>query len=321
MIPQDLLLVKLLKLILFVLPPIKLPKKVGRPLVYSPAVIICCFVVMVSKRLSVRGLHQLLVNPPDLLAQQVRQKIPFPDGLVPHRRTFDRRLKQLPLSVQLYMLSLSQVLVNQFKLGVARLSLDNRMFPAVGAIWHKKDQKQGKIPKGLRNVDTTAGWGYSHYRGWIFGHALELIVTTGKLVVPVLALGRSLKTRGNVVVKNLVCWLPPVKKGVLAADSEYADKALADLVRQTGRSLHAPSKRQPNQTPTSVTYHKRKVTVEPCFERLLLAFTNRGKLEHKGPQAWPYLMLIVFIYQLMVLHNLMEGSTNPLKVTHLIRIL
>jgi hypothetical protein len=276
---------------------------------------------MVSKGLSVRGLHRFLSQTPDLLAAQVAHIIPFPESKIPHKRTFDRRLKKLTLSLQLYMLCVARVLHERFKLGLARLAVDNRMFPAVGAIWHKKDQVKGNIPEGLRNVDTAAGWGCSAYRGWIFGHALELIVTTGKLVVPVVALGRSLKIRGNTALKTFVHRLPVVNKGVLAADSEYFDQVLAKQVAKTGRSLHAPSKRNPEQTPKSKTYQRRKVSVEPCFERLLLAFTNRGKLEYKGPQAWPRLMIGVFIYQLMVLMNLIEKAANPLEVTHLIRML
>ena len=102
MITQDLLLVKILKLIILVLPEIKLPKRVGSPYTYSPKVLACCFVVMVAKRLSVRGLHSFLTNEDDYQAIAVRQVIPFPDNHIPDRRTFDRRLKDWQLSAQLH---------------------------------------------------------------------------------------------------------------------------------------------------------------------------------------------------------------------------
>lgn len=321
MIPQDLLLVKILKLIIEVVPPIEMPKKAGRPFIYSPKVIICCLLVMAAKRLTVRGLYAFLNNQDSYQAVVIKAVIPFPKRNIPNRRTFDRRFKTSLLSIQLYMLSVVNTLVKKFKLAVARLSLDNRMFKAFGSIWHRKDQKQGLIPDRLRNVDTTAGWGVSVYRGWIFGHALDVIVTTGKLIIPIMATARSLTIRGNTAVRSMTNLLPKVKKGVISADCEYHDQKLNSLFQQTGRSLHSPTKQKPELTPKSITYQKRKTTVEPFFEKFLQAFVFRDKLDRKGPQAWPYLTACCLLYQLMVLYNLISGKPNPLEVTHLIRIL
>lgn len=312
---------KILKIILNILPEINLPKRVGRPFVYPVKVIVCCLVVMAAKKLSVRGLYSFLTSKEDYQANVIRSVIPFPDGIIPNRRTFNRRFKRSMLSIQLYMLSAVFLLVKRIGLGLARLSLDNRMFEAQGGIWHRKDQIKGIIPEKVRNVDTTAGWGMSAYRGWVFGHALEVFVTTGKLVIPVLALGRSLVVRGNTAVKSIVALLPKVKKGVVSADSEYFDSKLNDLLQKTGRNLHSPSKRNPEVIPKSVTYDKRKKTVEPFYERFLLAFTTRGKLDRKGPYAWTYLVTCCFLYQLMVIYNIMSDKPNPLEVTHLICLL
>lgn len=276
---------------------------------------------MVAKRLYVRGLYAFLTSTCDYQAETVRTTIPFPKGKIPTRRTFDRRLKNWQLSVQLYMLGLVLIFMKKFKLAVARLSFDNRMFEATGAIWHMKDLKKNHVPKGLRNVDKTAGWGVSKYRGWIFGHALEVIVTTGKLVMPLVALAHSLRERGNRTIKQIVKLLPKVKKGVAAADSEYFDQKLAAALVETGRQLHAPSKQHPGQTPKSQTYRKRKTTVEPYFERFLQAFVLRGKLDRKGPNAWGYMVTCCFLYQLMVFNNLLNHGQHPLQVTHLIRML
>lgn len=213
MIPQDLLLVKILKIVLNILPEIKLPRKAGRPFIYSVKVIVCCLLVMVAKKLSVRGLYAFLTSKEDYQAEAIRNTIPFPSGNIPNRRTFNRRFKRSMLSIQKYMLSAVLLLVKRLSIGIARLSLDNRMFEAFGAIWHRKDQEKGIIPERLRNVDVTAGWGVSAYRGWIFGHALDVFVTTGKLVIPVIALGRSLVIRGNTAVKTITSLLPGVKKG------------------------------------------------------------------------------------------------------------
>lgn len=303
------------------LPEIRLPKQVGRPYLYSPAVIMCCFLVMVAKRLYVRGLYAFLTSKEDYQSILIRNTIPFPKGVIPTRRTFDRRLKNWQPSVQLYMIALIMIFMKRFKLAVSRLSLDNRMFEATGAKWHMKDLKANSIPEGLRNVDKSAGWGISKYRGWIFGHALEVVVTTGKIVVPIIALAHSLRSRGNKVIAKILNLLPKVKRGVIAADSEYFDFKLAKLTDDTGRSLHTPSKRQPNIVPKSKTYERRKTTVEPYFERFLQAFVLRGKLDRKGPNAWGYLVTCCFLYQLMVFYNMLSHNPHPLQVTHLIRML
>lgn len=321
MIPQELLLVKIIKIVLQLLPKIKMPSRVGRPFVYSTQVLVCCFLVMVAKRFSVRNLHSFLTNTEDYQSTTIRLIIPFPNNSIPCRRTFDRRLANWQISIQLYMLSAVCYLVKRFKLGIARISLDNRMFAAFGSIWHRKDQKKAVIPNKLRNVDITAGWGVSAYRKWIFGHSLDVLVTTGKLVIPVLAFSRSLVIRGNTAAKKIINLLPKVKKGVIAADSEYDDKDLKALSLLTGRSLHTPSKQKPEQTPKSKTYQKRKTTVEPFFERFLLSFGLRDKLDRKGTYAWPYLTTCCFLYQLMVIYNLLNHRNNPLEVTHLIRML
>lgn len=308
-------------MVLHLLPEIRLPKRKGRPYVYSPAIIMCCFLIMAAKRLTVRGLHAFLTITIDYQAVTVCRTIPFPNGTIPTRRTFDRRLKNWQYSCELYMIALVYLLIKRFRLAVARLSFDNRMFEAVGAIWHMKDLKANRIPEGLRNVDCSAGWGVSHYRGWVFGHGLEVIVTTGKLIVPLVAFAHSLRTRGNTVIGQIVTLLPQVKQGVIAGDSEYDDQKLDRVISATGRSLHAPSKQHPEKTPKSKTYLKRKTTVEPYFERFLQAFVLRGKLDRKGPNVWGYLVTCCFLYQLMVFYNLLNHASHPLQVTHLIRIL
>lgn len=309
---------KILRLAVKILGNLALPKRVGRPFVYQPVVIICCLLVIVAKRLSVRGLYTFLTSSDGCA---IAAAIPFPEGAIPNRRTFDRRFKTSMLSVQVAMITITQFAIRRFHLGIARLSLDNRMFPAFGGIWHRKDQKKGIIPKGLRNVDRTAGWGISAYRGWVYGHALDVFVTTGKIVFPVLAFARSLLIRGNTAAKQFATLLPHVKSGAVAADSEYCDEALGILLAETGRLLYAPSKQYPENVPKQKTYRKRKITVEPFYERFLLAFQLRGKLDRKGPQAWSYLVCCCLLYQLMVVYNLSMGNQHPLTVTHLIRML
>jgi len=320
-IPQETLLVKILKPVQSLVPDSCFTKRVGRPFVYKPRVVICCFLVMVAKRLSVRGLHALLINNQDMGAVQIRETIPFPKGKIPTRRTFDRRLKTSMKTLQYSMLSIVLFLVGKFHLGIAHLAMDNRMFAAFGPIWHRKDQRKGIIPEKLRNVDQTAGWGISHYRGWVFGHGLDVFVTTGRIILPVLAFARSLLIRGNTAIKQFGTMLPRVEKGSIVADSEYDDSELTMLFKLTGRKLFAPGKKNQKTWKANSLYKKRKITIEPFFERFLLAFPMRGKLDRKGPQAWPCLVTCCLLYQLMVTYNLIHHGRNPMEVTHLIRML
>ena len=267
---------------------------------------------MVIKRLSKRGLYAFLTREDDLQAKSVRKIIPFPQKKIPDRRTFDRRLSNWMLSIQLYLLEGATILMWRARIGLSYLTVDNRMFPAHGNIWHRKDQKRGIIPQNLRNIDQLAGWGVSAYRGWVFGHALDVIVTTGKLVVPILAAARSLVIRGNTALKQVVSLLPTVKQGVLAADSEYDDGLLEALVNQTGRSFHVANRHNPTKKPDSKTYRKRKTTVEPFFERFLQAMLARGKLPFKGKQAWGWLTTAAFLYQAAVIYQVLNHHPNPI---------
>jgi hypothetical protein len=75
-----------------------IPRKGGRPYVYSPTVILRCFIVRIWFRLdSNNALHTFL----DMDCQYNR-KLALACGLVsiPCRRTFDRRLKVISMDIK-----------------------------------------------------------------------------------------------------------------------------------------------------------------------------------------------------------------------------
>lgn len=274
---------------------------------------------MVAKHLSVRGLYDFLVrDDPD--AKVIRDTIAFPDHTIPNRRTFDRRLSQWRESAMLYIKQATAWFVRRKLVGIARLVTDRRMFPSLGGLWHSKDKKANRIPKGARNIDRDAGWEKSHYRQWVFGHGLDVFVTIGKLVIPILATVTSLVKHENMVAKEVVVNLPPVRKGALAGDSSYQDSELNDRARLTGRVLMTATRR--GNVPKTKTYQRRKVTVEPFFDRLLLAFPHlRYHLPVKGEaRVAGYLITAVFLYQCAVILNVMMKKP-PLEVTHFLHFL
>lgn len=302
-----------------ILPAPTVPRKRGRPYLYSLPIIMCCFVIMVTKHLSVRGLHAFLTrDDPD--ATEVREVIQFPGNIIPHRRTFDRRLSHWKESAALYIHEACLWFVTRKLIGLARLVTDRRMFASFGKLWHSRDKKANHIPKGLRNIDRDASWQKSYYRGWIFGHGLDVFVSIGRLVIPVLASASTLAVHDNIIAKQGVLLLPHVQKGALGADSTYHDAELATKALGTGRTLQAATRK--DVRPKGKTYQRRKVTVEPFFERLLLAFPHlRYHLPLKGEaRVAGYLLTVVFAYQCAVILNVVEKKP-PLEVTHFFHFL
>jgi hypothetical protein len=47
---------------------------------------------------------------------------------------------------------------------------------ARGPVWHRKQQAQGIIPKGLHGLDTDGTWSYSRSDGWVYGHGTFCLV-------------------------------------------------------------------------------------------------------------------------------------------------
>lgn len=316
---QKLPLVKMLLLIKKFLPEPSMPKRRGRPFVYSLSVMMCCFAIMVTKNLSLRGLHAFLVrDDPD--AKSIRETIQFPDNHIPNRRTFGRRLAQWQESARAYIACITVWFIEKKLVGIARLSLDRKMFQAFGKLWHSKDKKAGVIPKGVRNIDTTASWQKSYYRGWVYGHGLDVFVTIGKLVLPILAHVSTLALHENKIAQQIATQLFSVKKGSVGADSTYQDQELAKKLSKTGRSLKAATRK--GQLPRGKTYQRRKVTVEPFFERLLQAFPHlRYHLPLQGEaRVAGYLLTAVFAYQCAVMLNILEKKP-PLEVTHFFHFL
>ena len=97
--------------------------KRGRPYVYSPTVILRCFIVRIWFRLdSNNALHTFLDTD-----CQYNHKLAIACGLVtiPSRRTFDRRLKTMSTDIK------------------ERIST----IKAKGHVWHKSSMKKGVVPR------------------------------------------------------------------------------------------------------------------------------------------------------------------------------
>ena len=126
----------------------------GRPYVYSPTVILRCFIVRIWFRLdSNRALHEYLAM--DL---SYNRKIMKECGLsrIPNRRTFDRRLATLSRDIKNRINTMGELFVHDKIISPSVLSTDSTLMKAKGHVWHKSSMEKGVLSRS--GIDTDARW-------------------------------------------------------------------------------------------------------------------------------------------------------------------
>ncbi len=158
-------------------------KKRGRPYVYSPTVILRCFVVRIWFRINPNNALHTFLN----MDCQYSSKLAIACGLlsIPCRRTFDRRLKTISTDIKQRISTMGYLFVADGLANPSITAIDSTLLKAKGSVWHKSSMEKGIVP--CSGIDTDARWDYSHTKGWIFGYKLHLTCTTGKIVVPLTA--------------------------------------------------------------------------------------------------------------------------------------
>ncbi|MDR4512807.1 MAG: hypothetical protein MRJ93_14000 [Nitrososphaeraceae archaeon] len=130
----------------------------GRPYVYSPTVILKCFIVRIWFRLdSNRALHEYLA-----MYLSYNRKVMKGCGLsrIPNRRTFDRRLAIISRDIKNRITAMGELFVREKITDPSVLSTDSTLMKAKGYVWHKSSMEQGVVPRS--GIDTDARWGFSH---------------------------------------------------------------------------------------------------------------------------------------------------------------
>lgn len=151
----------------------------GRPYVYSPTVIIRCFIVRIWFRFdSNRSLHHFLSL--DLPYNKRIMKacgLSIAESYLPSRRTFDRRLKTVSSDIKGRIAAMGNLFVLKDFVKPYILAVDSTLLKAYkDRVWHASSMKEGIIPRS--GIDTDARWGFSHTRGWIFGYKLHMVCST-----------------------------------------------------------------------------------------------------------------------------------------------
>lgn len=123
----------------------------GRPRTYSALSFLLLAVAAVALRtFRERELHRLLAEDESLRAALGFQS-------VPHRRTIGRRMQALIPEAEAQVAALGQKLAREVAPAAEQpqaSAIDGRMYAAQGPRRHRKHRRQGRIPVGLRNVDT-----------------------------------------------------------------------------------------------------------------------------------------------------------------------
>jgi hypothetical protein len=149
------------------------------------------------------------------------------------------------------------------------------MVHARGPVWHRKHQKQGLIPKGLRGLDTDGTWSYSKSDGWVYGHGTFCLVACQHRMLGAFKWRRNSGNEANRM------WLETGKlRGLITTvlmDSKADDKDLFyELQRQRGILLLTTARGGADKSPARQRmvkvlkqsknqrlYKQRSYTVEP----------------------------------------------------------
>ena len=131
-----------------------MPKKRGRPYVYSPTVILRCFIVRIWFRLdSNNALYTFLETD-----WKYRRKLVLAWGLItiPSRRTFDRRLKTISIDIKQRISAMGCLFIVEGMVDPSITAVDSSLLKAKGHVWHKSSMEKGVVPRP--GIDTGARW-------------------------------------------------------------------------------------------------------------------------------------------------------------------
>lgn len=103
----------------------------------------------------------------------------------PDRTTFERRMKNLPPLINHLLQTQAQVMETRGIIAPSGRIVDTTPTLARGNVWHKKNKKQGIIPKGLWNIDKEAEWGYSTQYHSYYGYKTGIFTTLFPVPVPI----------------------------------------------------------------------------------------------------------------------------------------
>ena len=312
MIPQESLLVTLVKLVDRIPTPPPPPKRGrGRPKYYPDRLFLKALVIMIVRHL--HKVHELLsvLDEPTAEMQALRGLMTV-KGRYPSRRTWERRLKVLPDSLPTQIGCLGRYLVAMIcpwtDCGRA-VAADSTVLRAKGGVWHKKHREQGIVPH--TSIDTEAHWTKSGWHGWVYGWKLHLIAAVAAVWIPLAAELTPANTADNVAIEPLLWELPTEVRFVLG-DKHYNAPNVRQVCQHTERNLvtsqHGPYPHTGSGVEVRRIFHELRSRAIENFNGQFKGIFVYGQVPTKGLiNTRRFALGAVLVYQLALLYRFEHG--------------
>lgn len=312
MIPQESMLVVLVRMIDFIPAPLVGRAKRGRPITYPEKLFLKALVIMIVKHL--HKVYELLsvLNEPTFEMEQLRSLL-TENGRYPTRRTWERRLKGLPGSLPAQIGCLGRYLVALIAPWATcgrAVALDSTVLRSNGGVWHKKDREKGEVPHS--SIDTQAHWTKSGWHGWVYGWKLHIACVVAAIWIPLSAELTSANVADNEVAPALIYELPPEALFVLG-DLHYNAPNVREVCEQTGHLLvttqYGPYPHTDPGVEVRRIFHKlRSLAIENFNEHFKGIFDGHGQVPTKGLlNTQRFALGAIFVYQLALLYRFQHG--------------
>jgi hypothetical protein len=312
MIPQESMLVVLVKMIdLIPTPPVGSAQR-GRPITYPEKLFLKALLIMIVKHL--HKVHELLsvLNEPTFEIQQLRSLL-TESGRYPARRTWERRLKSLPASLPVQIGCFGRYLIELIAPWTScgrAVAVDSTVLRSNGGVWHKKDREKGEVPHS--SIDTEAHWTKSGWHGWVYGWKLHIACAVAAVWIPLSAELTSANVADNELAPALIHELPP-EAHLILGDLHYNAPNVHEVCEQTDRLLvttqYGPYPHTDPGVEVRRIFHKlRSLAIENFNEHFKGIFDGHGQVPTKGlVNTQRFALGAIFVYQLALLYRFQHG--------------
>lgn len=314
MISEGSILVALLELVARMpMPALPEHRGRGRPVVYDDRLFLQGLVVMLVRRLETVPLLVAVLHEPTAEMAQVRAVLTREYGRLPHRRTWERRLAQVPAELPAQIGCLGRLLAGVLGIWADHgraVVLDSTVLRAFGGVWHVKDRKAHLLP--LLTLDAAADWTKSGWHGWVYGWKLHLAASVASVWLPLAAEVTKANAHDATIAPRLLDELPQEARYVLG-DTHYQAPAVREHCQQHHRTLIAPGwtparAADPGKPVRRFFHTLRSTSIEPLNELLKDLFGLHGAVPTTGIRATKrYLLGAIFVYQLALWYRFEHG--------------
>jgi hypothetical protein len=289
-------------------PPSPVPRKRGRPQTYSEQLVVKAVVVMSIRRLDTAWARLAFLPQDDPVVAPLRPLL-TEQGRVPTRRTWERRLAALPVTLPGLSGGLGRQLVTLLKPWAQQghgAACDRTALRAHGGVWHKKEREAGVVPHTA--IATEAHGSKSGWHGWWYGGKLHLAVSIGSLWIPLAAEFTVANVADSEVAPLLLPQLPAAVRYVLG-DQHYNTPELRAEGGRHNREVVATRRGTYPHTDGGVEvrriFHKlRSQAIEPFNGLCKNLFEWGGQMPVKGLGRCQLLALgTVLLYQVVLLYH------------------